>query len=360
MNMKKIATAGVMGSGLLGIAVAGIASAATVGAGNSILVQSKDGAMGQCTINSVGTANGKKAAITAGHCGKEGDKVYLNTQNGPEYIGTITHSKQDDQNNMTGNDYAIIEIDDKHELTSTSSSNNALSMLVPIPNAPAYQLTGAHDDAVQPGTIIIKDGSTLGRVVGVTIGSNGDSTYHIVPVAPGDSGGNVYTTDGKLVGVTSRGMPPFFLITQNNSAVEKDYESEGNTWEYHKDEGVEPKPHEPQSWGGKNIPAIPEVPSSPEVNSAVSQVSNEAQSAANNIRSQVPMTPATPAEAVNTVSHQSHIVVNEAASQVNGATNNMFTSEVGQVSGIAHDAIGQASGTAHDVLGQVNGVMGGF
>lgn len=102
MNMKKIATAGVMGSGLLGIAVAGMASAATVGAGNSILVQDENGQVGQCTINSVGHNSEGKAAITAGHCGKEGDKVFLNTQDGPVYIGKISHSKSIDDEPRRG------------------------------------------------------------------------------------------------------------------------------------------------------------------------------------------------------------------------------------------------------------------
>lgn len=361
MNMKKIMTSGVMGVGLVGIGFAGLASAATVGAGNSILVEGSDGQMGQCTINSVGHNSKGKAAITAGHCGKAGSKVFLNTQDGPVYIGKISHSKSIEEeggvNSATGNDYAVIDIDEtdgngeKNELTNTSSSNNIISSLVPIPNAPGWEIKGHHDDSVRPGTLVIKDGATLGRVVGVTIGSDGDSTYHVIPVAPGDSGGNVYTTDGKLVGVTSRGVPPFLLITQNNSAAVADYESSGGTWKYHEEPGPE---HEAQSWG-----SFRGLPDAPEVDAALTQVSNEVNDVVNNNIPQpvVPVAPQ-PAEVVNTVTNQSHIAIDTTASQVNGATNNMFTAEVGQVSGIAHDTIGQASATAHDTIGQISNLTG--
>ena len=360
MNMKKIATAGVMGSGLLGVAVAGIASAATVGAGNSILVEDENGQVGQCTINSVGYNSKGKAAITAGHCGKEGDKVFLKTQDGPVYIGKISHSKSiDDEggvNSATGNDYAVIDIDETDEngeenkLTNTSSSNNIISSLVPIPNAPGWEIKGHHDDPVKPGTLVIKDGATLGRVVGVTIGSDGDSTYHVIPVAPGDSGGNVYTTDGKLVGVTSRGLPPFFLITQNNSDAVTDYKDNGGEWEYHEEPGPE---HEAQSWG-----SFRGLPSAPEVDSAVIDVSNKVNDVVNEVNNNVPVAPQP--DIVNTVSNQSNIAVNEVASQVNASTNNMFSVEVGQVSDVAHDAIGQSSDVANDVVAQVNDVVGMF
>ena len=372
MNMKKIATAGVMGSGLLGIAVAGMASAATVGAGNTISIESTDAngnpTTATCTINSVGSDGGQKAAMTAGHCGKEGDVVYLETQNGREKIGTIHKSEFNESLLMPGqdgHDYAIIHINNEHDLTNTSSSNNIVGSALGLPNATPMPIKGVaeHKEGVpEIGDILVyKDGSTLGRVVGVTVYTDGSTSYHIIPVLPGDSGGNVYTMDGRLVGITSRGpvIAPFFLMTNNNDAAIKHYNNGGGSYEVN--DGAINLAHEPQ---GRSIFQI--APQAPQVDAALTQVSNGVNQVSNEVNDVVnnnipqPVAPVAPqpAEVVNTVTNQSHIAIDTTASQVNGATNNMFTAEVGQVSGIAHDTIGQASATAHDTIGQINNLTG--
>ena len=366
MNMKKIVTSGVMGVGLAGIGFAGLASAATLGAGNSISIESRDASgnttTATCTINSVGSDGGQKAAMTAGHCGKEGDVVYLETQNGRERIGTI-HKSEFNENllmpGQDGHDYAIIHIGNEHELTNTSSSNSIVGSALGLPNATPMPIKGVADykeGVPEIGDILVyKDGSTLGRVVGVTVYTDGSTSYHIIPVLPGDSGGNVYTMDGELVGITSRGpvIAPFFLMTNNNDAAIKHYNGAGGG-NYEVNQGATNLPHERQ---GRSI--FQSVPQAPQVDAALTQISNEVNDVVNNNIPQpvVPVAPQ-PAEVVNTVTNQSHIAIDTTASQVNGATNNMFTAEVGQVSGIAHDTIGQASATAHDTIGQINNLTG--
>ena len=261
MNYKKLLAAGLMFAGASTVSM-GTAQALTVGAGDGYSVQ-KEGsnAVGKCSINSVGTITKQdgsvsKGAITAGHCGEVGDKVYLDTQQGSFYVGTVV-ADEDVNSELNGNDWAVIELDDSVELTNTASSTNAFSSFAPIPGSQPNVIHGQVEGQSVPGTFVWKDGATLGRQPGIVLTNQNNDTVILTIAAQGDSGGAVYEAGtGKMVGITSRGPQIFpILIVHNNSSAVNSYEQEsGNNWDYYTETS---RPHEQGKWfPSKGEPAL--------------------------------------------------------------------------------------------------------
>lgn len=153
-----------------------------LGGGSGILILKGGNSAAACTLTTIGhSKTGKLIGITAGHCGKPGQKVYSETQQDRGQAGTITYSASD-------LDMAIIEFNP--------------AKVVPLRTVRGVSIDGVDTRPVDFPTIVCKDGRTTGETCGITWFSDGDAHFSQMCVIEGDSGSPVLVGD-RLVGMVN-------------------------------------------------------------------------------------------------------------------------------------------------------------
>lgn len=138
---------------------------------------------GICTTAVSGyDAAGNKVAITAGHCGKEGDPVYSLDAPSAGRIGTYVRGGQPD--------YGVIKLDDDVQLTNHYGAVTINQLGGPVP---------------ANNTQLCKTGITTGTTCGPKTGMEGAMIVAKMCGSNGDSGAPIYT-DGRLVGIVNGGL----------------------------------------------------------------------------------------------------------------------------------------------------------
>lgn len=171
---------------LAGWGTPGVAEAAPakiyLGGGSGILILKGGNSASACTLTTIGRANtGELIGITAGHCGKPGQRVFSETFSDRGQAGVITYSNDK-------NDVAIIEF------------NKA--KVVPLQTVRGVTIKGIDTRPIGFPTIACKEGRTTGNTCGVAWFSEGDVHFSQICVIEGDSGSPVVVGD-KLVGMVN-------------------------------------------------------------------------------------------------------------------------------------------------------------
>lgn len=187
--MKKLTVLlAVIAAGLLSLVGIGTADAAPkvpLGGGSGILVLNGGNTAAACTITTVGRPTsgpnkGKLIAVTAGHCGKKGQRVISERYQNRGDIGRIVYSASDI-------DLAVIQLNGNVAPTRTVNGVTIRK----INTAP-----------VQFPTILCKEGRTTGNTCGIAWFSDGYSHFSQMCVVEGDSGSPVVVGD-QLVGMVN-------------------------------------------------------------------------------------------------------------------------------------------------------------
>ena len=153
-----------------------------LGGGSGILVLKGGNSAAACTLTTIGNAKtGELIGITAGHCGKPGQKVVSETFQSRGQAGTITYSDPKE-------DVAIIEFD--------------RSRVVPLRTVRSVTIRGIDTRPIGFPTVACKEGRTTGSTCGVAWFSDGDVHFSQMCVIEGDSGSPVVVGD-KLVGMVN-------------------------------------------------------------------------------------------------------------------------------------------------------------
>ncbi|MFT3900519.1 MAG: serine protease [Gordonia sp. (in: high G+C Gram-positive bacteria)] len=183
MSRKLTAPLAVLAALTLGGAGAATANAAPlpVGGGTPILVLKGGNSAAACTINSVGrAANGRLIALTAGHCGTPGQRVFSEKYQNRGQIGTITYS-------ATDLDMAIIELN---------------GSVRPVRTVRGTTITGVNTRPLSFPTVMCKQGRTTGHTCGIVWASDRKTHFSQMCVIEGDSGAPV-TVGNRLVGMVN-------------------------------------------------------------------------------------------------------------------------------------------------------------
>ncbi|NLG46708.1 trypsin-like serine protease [Gordonia sp. (in: high G+C Gram-positive bacteria)] len=189
MHMKKLTVLlAVVAAGLLSLMGVGAADAAPkvpLGGGSGILVLKGGNSAAACTVTSVGRPTtgpnrGQLIAITAGHCGKPGQRVVSERFQSRGDIGRIAYSASDI-------DLAVIELNDN---------------VAPLRTVRGVTIRKVNTTPVQFPTVLCKQGRTTGNTCGVTWFSDGTSHFSQMCVVEGDSGSPVVVGD-QLVGMVN-------------------------------------------------------------------------------------------------------------------------------------------------------------
>ncbi|MEX3505656.1 S1 family peptidase [Corynebacterium sp. LK2510] len=139
-----------------------------------------------CTVAAAGhDAEGRKVALTAGHCGGPGANV--TSADTPEVGASGTVVTAD-----PALDYAVIELGSNAEV---SRSYNGVTVN-DIGGAPR-----------RPGEVVCKDGVASGHTCGVTLHDWGTENIAHVCAMPGDSGAPLVVGD-RMVGIVAGGIVP--------------------------------------------------------------------------------------------------------------------------------------------------------
>lgn len=136
-----------------------------------------------CTVGVVGTdAEGRKVALTAGHCGEPGDKVWSADSWQIGASGTVATSNK-------YHDYSVIELGSNAEITRSYNGVTVNSVGGPV----------------RPGDILCKQGVATGHTCGNVW--TADEALHISQLCAmvGDSGAPVMAGD-RVVGLVSGGV----------------------------------------------------------------------------------------------------------------------------------------------------------
>ncbi|GAB18379.1 peptidase S1 family protein [Gordonia effusa NBRC 100432] len=186
MNRKLSALLAILAATVLAGWGAGAVTAAPakafVGGGSGILVLKGGNSAAACTMTTVGRSKtGKLIGITAGHCGKPGQRVFSETFQNRGQIGTITYSASD-------LDMAIIELNP--------------AKVVPLRTVRGVTIRKIDPRAAQFPTIACKEGRTTGNTCGVVWFSEGTAHYSQICVIEGDSGSPVVVGD-RLIGMVN-------------------------------------------------------------------------------------------------------------------------------------------------------------
>lgn len=155
-----------------------------LGGGSGILILKGGNNAAACTVTAVGrpTAGahrGELIALTAGHCGKPGQRVISERFQNRGQIGTITYSAAD-------LDIAVIRLDE--------------SKVRPVRSVGGVTIRRISTKPVSFPTVICKEGRTTGHTCGITWFSDGSAHFSQMCVIEGDSGSPV------VVGNTLVGM----------------------------------------------------------------------------------------------------------------------------------------------------------
>lgn len=154
-----------------------------------------------CTIAAVGRDSANRlVALTAGHCARDtvsGELVglYIDDQKVGQFVSAFDNSPNPQY--LPGYyDFAFATLDEsKVTVASQRGANVSAGLLGPT-------------EMINTFTSICKTGMTTGYGCGTYIGNGGTNPRsHIstLSVAPGDSGGPMFTPGGKLVGIASKG-----------------------------------------------------------------------------------------------------------------------------------------------------------
>ncbi len=153
-----------------------------LGGGSGILVLKGGNSAAACTLTTIGNAKtGELIGITAGHCGKPGQKVLSETFQSRGQAGTITYSDPKE-------DVAIIEFDK--------------SRVVPLRTVNGVTINHIDTRPLGFPTVACKQGRTTGNTCGISWFSDGDVHFSQICVIEGDSGSPVVVGD-RLVGMVN-------------------------------------------------------------------------------------------------------------------------------------------------------------
>ena len=187
--MKKLTVLiAVLAAGLLSLVGVGVADAAPkvpLGGGSGILVLQGGNKAAACTITTVGRPTsgpnkGQLIAVTAGHCGKPGQKVVSENFQSRGEIGKIAYSASDI-------DLAVIKLN---------------SNVAPLRTVRGVTIRSINTAPVEFPTVLCKTGRTTGKTCGVTWFSDKSSHFSQVCVVEGDSGSPV-VVGNQLVGMVN-------------------------------------------------------------------------------------------------------------------------------------------------------------
>ncbi len=146
-----------------------------LGGGSGILVLKGGNSASACTLTTIGrTSTGRLIGITAGHCGKPGQKVYSESFQDRGQAGTITYSTPD-------LDIAVIEFDQNR--------------VIPVRSVRGVTINSVDTRPIGFPTIACKTGRTTGSTCGVAWFSDGDAHLSQLCVVEGDSGSPVVVGD---------------------------------------------------------------------------------------------------------------------------------------------------------------------
>lgn len=152
-----------------------------LGGGSGILVLKGGNSAAACTLTTIGRSKtGKLIGLTAGHCGKKGQKVLSETFQDRGQAGTIQYSAPD-------LDIAVIEF-----------NNN----VVPLRRVGGVTINGISTKPIGFPTIACKEGRTTGNTCGVAWFSEGSAHFSQLCVIEGDSGSPIVVGD-RLVGMVN-------------------------------------------------------------------------------------------------------------------------------------------------------------
>lgn len=156
----------------------------SLGGGSGILVLKGGNSAAACTITTVGRPTsgpnrGNLIALTAGHCGKPGQRVLAEDRQNRGVVGTITRSYNDI-------DLAVIELDE--------------AKVRPVRSVGGVTISRISTRPIGFPTVVCKEGRTTGHTCGVTWFSDGAAHFSQMCVIEGDSGSPV------VVGNTLVGM----------------------------------------------------------------------------------------------------------------------------------------------------------
>ena len=168
----------------IGLGTTQAAPKTSLGGGSGILVLKGGNSAAACTVTTVGRPTsgpnrGKLIALTAGHCGKPGQRVLAEKAQNRGAIGTISQS-------YTDIDLAVIELD--------------AAKVRPVSSVGGVTIKRISTKPVAFPTVICKEGRTTGHTCGVTWFSDGAAHFSQMCVIEGDSGSPV------VVGNTLVGM----------------------------------------------------------------------------------------------------------------------------------------------------------
>ncbi|WP_026918249.1 trypsin-like serine protease [Gordonia shandongensis] len=181
--MLAVVAAGLLS--LVGVPHAEAAAPVPLGGGSSILVSKGGNTASACTVTAVGrpTAGkhkGELIALTAGHCGKPGQRVFSENFTSRGQIGTIAYTAADI-------DMAVIKLG---------------SNVRPVRTVRGVTIRGISKRPVNFPTVLCKSGRTTGNTCGVTWFSDKQTHFSQMCVIEGDSGSPVVVGD-RLVGMVN-------------------------------------------------------------------------------------------------------------------------------------------------------------
>ncbi|GEE03596.1 hypothetical protein nbrc107696_40420 [Gordonia spumicola] len=184
--MVVLAVVAAMVSSLIGVGAADAAPRVPLGGGSGILVLKGGNTAAACTVTMVGRPTsgahrGELIAVTAGHCGKPGQRVFSERFQQRGQIGTIVYSASDV-------DVAIIRLD--------------ASKVAPTRTVDGVTIRSIDTRPVAFPTVLCKTGRTTGKTCGVTWFSDGQSHFSQMCVIEGDSGSPV-VVGNRLVGMVN-------------------------------------------------------------------------------------------------------------------------------------------------------------
>ncbi|MGO3326521.1 trypsin-like serine protease [Gordonia sp. (in: high G+C Gram-positive bacteria)] len=170
----------------IGVGNADAAGQVPLGGGSGILVLKGGNTASACTVTTVGrpTAGkhkGELIAVTAGHCGKPGQRVLSERYQQRGQIGTFVYSGSDI-------DIAVIKLD--------------TSKVRAVRSVNGVTIRKIETRAPQFPTVLCKTGRTTGKTCGVNWTSIGDRHISQMCVVEGDSGSPVVVGD-RLVGMVN-------------------------------------------------------------------------------------------------------------------------------------------------------------
>ncbi|GAC66328.1 hypothetical protein [Gordonia soli] len=153
-----------------------------LGGGSGILVLKGGNSASACTLTTIGRSKTNKLiGITAGHCGKPGQKVYSETFQDRGQAGVITYSASD-------LDVAIIEFD--------------AAKVVPLRTVRGVTIRTIDTRPIGFPTVACKQGRTTGNTCGLAWFSEGSAHFSQICVIEGDSGSPVVVGD-RLIGMVN-------------------------------------------------------------------------------------------------------------------------------------------------------------